>query len=488
MQSSKALTDIAGLDDVLCGGLPRDRIYLVQGDPGVGKTTLGLQFLMAGMRRGEKCLYITLSETVTELHSVVASHAWDLGTIELVELSAIEQSRGLESDNTLFDTSEVELHETTRRLLEHVERVQPSRVVFDSLSELRLLAQSQLRYRRQILGLKQYFADKKVTVMLLDDLTSQPNDLQLQSLAHGVIHLEQAAPSFGEDRRRLRVLKLRGVKFRGGYHDLAIKSGGMIVYPRLVAAEHHAAYPDETLSSGIPGLDQLLGGGLQRGTCTLLTGPAGAGKSALVVQFAAAAARGEKVALYLFDERTATLYQRSRSLGVDMEKLVADGLVTVRQIDPAEMSSGELTHTIREAVDAGVRMIAIDSLNGFLQSMPEEKQLALQLHEMLSYLGQVGVSTLLVMAQHGLFGSMSSPVDVSYVSDTVLLLRYFEAAGRVRKALSVVKKRTGLHEDTIRELSMGPDGIVIGRALTNFVGVLTGVPRLSDAEELEDKS
>lgn len=486
MQAPKSVTDVPGLDDVLGGGLPRDRIYLVQGDPGVGKTTLGLQFLMAGMRRGEKCLYITLSETVHEIQAVVESHGWDLGTIDVVELSAIEQSTGLENDNTLFETAEVELHETTRRLLEHVERVQPQRVVFDSLSELRLLAQNPLRYRRQILGLKQYFGDKKITVMLLDDLTSQPHDLQLQSLAHGVIHIEQVAPAFGEDRRRLRILKLRGVKFRGGYHDIAIRPGGMVVFPRLVAAEHHTKFAEEMLSSGLPGLDTLLGGGLHRGTCTLLTGPAGAGKSALTVQFAAAAAmRGEKVAMFIFDERSATLYQRSRSLGIDIDKLDADGLLTVRQVDPAELSPGELTHAIRDCVESGVKLVVLDSLNGFMQAMPEEKQLALQLHELLSYLGQVGVSTILVMAQHGLFGSMTAPVDVSYVSDAVLLLRYFEAGGRVRKAISVVKKRTGMHEDTIRELSMDNGGIAIGPALSNFTGVLSGVPRFTGSGELE---
>lgn len=479
MAQERAATDIEGLDDVLGGGLPRDRIYLVQGDPGVGKTTVGIQFLMAGARRGEKCLYITLSETIAEIRGIVESHGWNLDGIELVELSTIEQTSGLEADNTLFETSEVELHETMRRLLAHVERVQPQRVVFDSLSELRLLAQSPLRYRRQILSLKQYFTNKQTTVMLLDDLTSQPHDLQLQSLAHGVIHIEQIAPTFGEDRRRLRVLKLRGVKFRGGYHDLTIRSGGVVVFPRLVAAEHHARFSADVVSSGIPSLDALLGGGLHRGTCTLLTGPAGTGKSALAVQFAAAAAaRGERSAMFVFDERTDTLFQRTRALGVDIDAHVAAKLITIQQVDPAEMSPGELVHTVRQAVAGGARMLIIDSLNGFMQSMPEDKQLAIQLHELLSYLGQVGVTTILVMAQHGLFGSMKTAVDVSYVSDTVLLLRYFESGGRVRKAISVVKKRTGAHEHTIREMSFEGSRLAVGEALSQFVGVLTGVPEL----------
>jgi circadian clock protein KaiC len=362
--------------------------------------------------------------------------------------------------------------------------------VFDSLSELRLLAQSALRYRRQILGLKQYFAGKRSTVLLLDDRTSQPTDLQLQSLAHGVIHMEQIAPTYGEDRRRLRVLKLRGVKFRGGYHDFAIKHGGLLVFPRLVAAEHHASFTQEQLSSGIAELDALLCGGLDRGTCTLLTGAAGAGKSSLAVQYAAASAlRGEHAVLFIFDERISTLYMRSRALGLDLESLVKAGTLTIQQVDPAEMSPGELACIARELVEQGhARVVVIDSLNGYLHAMPEQKLLTVQLHELLSYLGQQGVTTLLVMAQHGLLGEMESPVDVSYLADTVLLLRYFESRGEIRKAISVMKKRSGKHERTIRELTIGGrGGIEVGDPLRNFAGILTGVPRyLGPAEELED--
>ncbi len=485
-----ATTGIAGLDDILAGGLPRDRIYLLQGDPGSGKTTIGLQFLMAGRDAGERCLYITLSETATEIQEVVRSHGWNLDGIELVELSAVEQSSGLEAENTLFEPSEVELHETTRMLLEHVERVQPQRVVFDSLSELRLLAQSPLRYRRQILGLKQYFAGKRTTVVLLDDRTSHPQDLQLQSLAHGVIHLEQVVPLYGEDRRRVRVQKLRGVKFRGGYHDISIKTGGLEVYPRLVAAEHHTVFTPEHLSSGIEALDTLLGGGLDRGTCTLITGPAGSGKSSIAVQYAAAAAeRGDCAAIFIFDERIGTLYERARALGVDVEAHVKAGRIYLQQIDVAEMSPGELAHTVRTVVEErNARVVVIDSLNGYLNAMPEDKLLTVQLHEMLSYLGQQGVTSIIVMAQHGLFGQMQAPVDVSYISDTVLLLRYFEAGGAICKAISVVKKRSGDHEKAIRELWLDK-GITVGKPLAQFTGVLTGVPEfVGESEQLVKKA
>lgn len=463
---------------MLAGGLPRDRIYLIQGDPGVGKTTLALQFLMTGVARGERCLYITLSETTAEIHGVAASHGWSLEGVEIVELSALEQTTALE-ENTLFEPSEVELHETTRTLLGHVERVQPSRVVFDSLSELRLLAQSPLRYRRQILNLKGYFAGRHCTVLMLDDLTSQQDDLQLQSIAHGVILLEQHAPIYGEDRRQLRIQKLRGLEFRGGRHDFAIRRGGLHVYPRLVAAEHQQEFPMTQLSSGITALDRLLGGGLDKGTSTLLVGPAGVGKSAVAIQYAVAAAeRGERAMVFAFDERKATMFARSRALGVDLETHVASGALGIQQIDPAEMSPGEFAHHVRHCVEKrGASVVVLDSLNGYMQSMPEEKLLLVQMHELLGYLAHRGVCTVLVMAQHGLLGAMSSPADISYVADAVVLLRYFEASGRIRKAISVVKKRSGAHENAIRELKVGAGGITVGEPLTDFVGVLTGVPK-----------
>jgi circadian clock protein KaiC len=486
----RASTGIDGLDEILCGGLPRDRIYLLQGDPGVGKTTVGLQFLRAAVAAGERCLYITLSESSEEITSVAASHGWTLDGIDLFELSALEQTARLETENTLFEPSEVELHETTRLLLDHVERIKPDRVVFDSLSELRLLAQSPLRYRRQILSLKQYFVGKKTTVLLLDDRTSDPKDLQLQSIAHGVIHMEQNAPSYGEDRRRLRILKMRAVKYRGGYHDFTIRTGGMVVFPRLVAAQHRENHKSELLPSGIPGLDALLGGGLDRGTATLVIGPAGSGKSATCVQYAIAAAeRGEKAALFIFDERIPTLLTRARALGADLEKHLAEGRVIIQQIDPAEMGPGEFANTVQHIVERDhVSVIVIDSLNGYLNAMPDENLLTVQMHEVLGYLGNKGVASIMVVAQHGMLGHMQSPVDLSYLSDTVLLLRYFEAAGRIRKAISVVKRRNGAHENTIRELTMDSQGIHVGAPLDEFRGVLTGVPTFVGAPgKLQDR-
>ena len=479
-RSKNASTGITGLDDVLGGGgLPRDRIYLVQGDPGVGKTTVGMQFLQAGVKNKERCLYIALSETKAEIDSVVSSHGWSLDGIDVIELSALEQTASLEAENTLFEPSEVELHETTRRVLAEVERIAPERVVFDSLSELRLLAQSALRYRRQILALKQYFANKQITVLLLDDRTSEPGDQQLQSLAHGVITLEQIAPVYGEDCRRMRIVKLRGRKFRGGYHDFVIRTGALHVFPRLVPAEHNDTFEHAKLSSGVTELDRLLGGGIDYGTATLILGPAGTGKSSVAVQYAiAAASRGECAAMFIFDERLSTLQARTRALGVDLAPHVESGKLRIQQIDPAEMGVGEFSSRLREAVEVHkCRLVVIDSLNGYLHAMSDDKALGVQLHELLAYLGNLGVATVMVMAQHGLVGTMVSPLDVSYVADTVMLLRYFEAQGRIRKAVSVVKKRSGAHENAIRELTLGQSGLQVGEPLDRFTGVLTGVPR-----------
>jgi circadian clock protein KaiC len=485
----KALTGISGLDDVLCGGLPRNRLYLLQGDPGVGKTTLALEFLLQGAAEGETCLYVTLSESKEEIEAVAHSHGWSLDKVHIYELSAAEQSQHVSSENTLFEPSEIELQEATTTLLARVDELQPSRVVLDSLSELRLLSQDALRYRRQILSLKEYFVGRNCTVLMLDDRTVNRDDMQLESLAHGVISLQQLAPEYGSDRRRLRVVKLRGVKFRGGYHDFVIETGGIIVFPRLVASEHHGEVPTQPLSSGVPELDQLLGGGVDCGTSTLLIGPAGAGKSAISVQYVAAAAkRGEKAALLLFEENLLTFHKRTRALGIELQPHIDAGRVIVRQIDPAEISPGELASITRGYVESGVGLMVIDSLNGYLNSMPEEKYLTIQLHEMLTYMAQKGVATFLVVAQHNLLGTMNSPVDVTYLADTVVMLRYFEADGRVRKALSVVKKRSGAHESTIREFSLGAQGIIVGKPLTDFRGVLTGVPTyVGDAERLVDR-
>lgn len=480
-----AATGVTGLDEILAGGLPRDRLYLIQGDPGVGKTTLGLQFLLEGASRGEKGLYVTLSETKEELVAVAASHGWSLDALELFELTPAD-ALSADTDNTLFHPAEVELGETTKALLARVAQSQPTRVVFDSLSELRLLAQSPLRYRRQILALKQFFNGKKCTVLLLDDLTSEPTDMHLQSLAHGVITLEHLSPVYGAERRRLRVNKLRGLRFRGGYHDFKLDRGGMRVFARLVASEHKRPFRVEPMSSGVEELDTLLGGGLDRGTSTLILGPAGSGKSTITIQFAVSAARrGEKSAIFAFDESRATLFARARSLGLDIEPHERAGLIHVRQVDPAEMSPGELTEHVRVAVEeSGVSLVVIDSLNGYLYAMPEEQYLILQLHEMLTFLGQLGIVTILVEAQQGLIGpSMKSPVDVSYLADGVVLLRHFEAAGRIRRAVSVLKKRSGAHETSIREMAIAKAGIKVGGPLHDFHGILTGVPQYSGGAE-----
>ena len=473
-------TGIDGLDHIICGGLPARRFYLLEGDPGAGKTTVGMQFLLEGVRNGERVLYITLSETREELEEIAASHGWDISAIPIFELAAGVEYLNLSEQNTLFEPSEVELAEVTRKLLLEFERVRPVRVVFDSLSELRLLAQSALRYRRQLLALKQHFSRHGSTVIMADDRTSEPGDVQLQSLAHGVISLEQLVPLYGGERRRLRILKMRGVNFRGGYHDFRIIRGGITVYERLVAAEHHPVFEPSLVASGVGDIDALLGGGLDRVTSALLIGPAGSGKSALSAQYAlAAAARGDAAVIYAFDESTSTLVARSAALGMPIEEMMANGRLRVRRIDPAEMSPGELVDGIRNDVEARrTRVVVLDSLNGYLASMPEERFLVVQLHELLSFLRQRGVLTILTLAQSGTIGHMSSPVDVSYLADTVIVLRFFEVLGEIRKAISVVKRRVGRHERDIRELVMDEHGLPVGERLSKLQGVLTGVPRV----------
>ncbi|HEX2832433.1 MAG TPA: ATPase domain-containing protein [Thermoanaerobaculia bacterium] len=479
-QRDLAPTGIEGLDNVLGGGLTNNRIYLVMGDPGVGKTTLGLHFLLEGVRRGERVLYIGLSETRDEIQAVADSHGWSLEQVAIFEYSAA--ARLDEADeSTLFHPSEVELGQATRTMIQEVERVQPQRVVIDSLAEVRLLAQSPLRYRRQILGLKQYFAGKRSTVLLLDDKEVASGDMQLLTLAHGVVLLEQLAPLYGAERRRLRISKFRGVKYRGGYHDMTIRTGGIAVFPRLIAAEHRTPEKEGHLESGIPGIDTLLGGGIDRGTSTLLMGPAGSGKSALATQYAIAAAeRGENVAMFLFDESRATMLRRSEAINMPVAKHVDSGRIVLQQIDPAEIPPGEFVHLVREQVEKrDISVLVIDSLNGYINAMPEERFLTIHMHELLSYLSHQGVATLLVMAQHGLLGqSMLTPVDVSYLADCVILLRYFELSGEIRKAVSVVKKRSGAHEKAIRPFGIGSDGLTVGPPLTEFHGILSGTPLL----------
>jgi circadian clock protein KaiC len=473
-----AATGVAGLDDILCGGLQRNRLFLLEGNPGTGKTTTALSFLQAGAALGERTLYITLSETEEELRTSAASHGWALDNIDVFELIPPESLLDDKQQQTLLYSSDLELGETTRLIFQAVEKYRPKRVVIDSLSEIRLLAQSSLRYRRQVLALKHYFAKQNATVVLLDDLTSEILDKTVHSVAHGVVRLEELAPEYGAERRRLRIIKYRGRRFRGGYHDCTIKTGGLKVYPRLVAAEHRTKFDRTPLASKVAGLDELLGGGIERGSSALILGPAGTGKSLLSILFAVAAVkRGEKAALFIFDEELGLLYDRMRAIGIDLEALQNSGDLIVQQVDPAELSPGEFAARVRRHVDENsVKTVVIDSLNGYQAAMPEEHFLILHIHELLQYLNRQGATTFLTVAQHGLVGEMKAPVDVTYLADTVVLLRYFEALGSVRRAISVIKKRTGVHEKTIREFTIGDQGIILGEPLDQFQGVLRGVP------------
>lgn len=452
------------------------------GAPGTGKTSLAIQFLLDGVREGERCLYVTLSETRLEIEKVARSHGWDLSKLGIEELIPSERNLSADAQLTVFHPSEMELGETTEALIAAVDKHKPQRVVIDSLSELRLIAQNGLRYRRQVLALKQFFGGRDCTVLLLDDRTGGVEDDHLQSIAHGVVMLEQLANQYGAERRRLRVSKMRGVAFRGGYHDFAIRRGGLDVFPRLIAAEHVMEFKEGDLPSGNPQLDSLLGGGLPAGTSTLLLGPAGTGKSIVATQFAVAAAeRGDRVAMFIFDENLGTFRSRSRKLGLAVDEHLQGGNISIQQIDPAELSSGEFAAIVRRAAEGGdtgkpARMIVIDSLNGYLNAMPEEKFLTAQLHELLAYLGQRGVATILTVTQSGLVGNMSSPVDTTYLADNVVQFRFFEAEGQVRRAISVMKKRNGYHERTIRELDVSEKGISLGDPLVHFHGVLTGTP------------
>ncbi|WP_254452611.1 ATPase domain-containing protein [Roseicella sp. DB1501] len=473
----RAATGIAGLDDVLATGLIRNRLYLVEGNPGTGKTTLGLQFLLEGARAGERGLYVTLSETAAELRDGAASHGWSLDGIEIFELVPPEDLLDPDQQQSLLYASDLELGEATRSLLEAVERIRPHRVVLDSLSEFRLLAQGSLRYRRQVLTLKHHFARLGATVLMLDDMTAEPGDKTVHSVAHGVLRLEELAPDYGAERRRLRVMKYRGTAFRGGHHDFTIAHGGVRVFPRLVSAEHHTGFRRDRLDSGIPELDALLGGGVECGTSTLLLGPAGTGKSLFALNFAAAAVRrGEQVLACIFDEEVSLLLDRSQAMGLDLGAMRSAGSLILEQVDAAEISPGAFAHAIRAHVEAGVRTVVIDSLNGYQAAMPGEQFLVLHMHELLQYLNRQAVSTFLIVSQHGLVGDMQAPVDVTYLADTVLLLRYFEAVGQIRRAISVVKKRAGGHESTIREFRIDAGGVRVGKPLEAFQGVLRGVP------------
>ncbi len=476
--ADKCTTGVPGLDEVLAGGLPRDCLYLVEGNPGAGKTTLAMQFLMAGRDAGEKGLYVTLSETRQELAAVARSHNWDLRDISIIELSAVERAIGGKTPTTLFHSADVELTQLTKLLTEEVQATRPRRVVLDSLSEMRLLSQSPLRYRREILTLKQRFAELGCTVLLLDDRTSQGSDVQVHSIVHGAIALESAPLKYGIFRRTLATTKLRGVRFREGSHDYVIETGGVRVFPRLVAAEHHTPFRKTLARSDNVELDRLLGGGLHFGTSNLIIGPAGSGKSTLATVMASAAlGRGERVSYYVFDETIGTLLERAQEMKINLAPHLQSGLLTIEQMDPAQISPGELAHRIRRAVEEKqTRVVVLDSLNGYVTAMPHEEFLHLHLHELLTYLNQQGVMTLMVLAQHGLIGTMGTPIDVSYLADSVIITRFFEAAGEIRKAISIIKKRSGPHEGAVRELVMSPGGVRVGPPLTDFQGVLTGVP------------
>lgn len=474
---ARTSTGNPALDDILHGGFDADRLYLVEGKPGAGKTTLALQFLL-GAQPDERTLYVSLSETKHELALVAERHGWSLDNVLVFELTPAEAALDPQRELTVIHPAEMELNETVQTVFEKVEQLNPTRVVIDSLSEIRLLAQNAVRYRRQILALKHFFAGRRCTVLLLDDLSSSATDLQLHSIAHGVILLEQIAVDYGAARRRLRVVKMRGIDFRSGFHDFTIKKGGLEIYPRLIAAEHHRKFANDFVLSGNSELDLLLGGGLERGTNALLLGAAGVGKSSLALLYAVStAARKEKAVYFAFDEGRGTLHARAETLGLPLEQGIDAGLIRVQQIDPAELSPGEFAATVRRSVEVeGAKIVIIDSLNGYMNAMPDERFLVLQMHELLSYLGQQGVLTILVLAQHGLVGPMQTPIDLSYLSDAVLMLRYFEYNGTVRRALSVVKKRSGNHEHTIREYMLGANGVTLGPPLSEFSGIFTGTP------------
>lgn len=485
--SGRVTTGIRGLDEVLGGGLPGGHIYLIEGESGAGKSTIGLQFLLEGRQRGEKCLWITMAETERELLEAAESHGWSLDGIDILNLLLPQAALKAEERYTFFSPADVELNDTTRLILDTVERVQPQRVVFDPFSDIRHLARETLGYRRQILALRDFFAEKGCTVLLMQEMTrGSAGDIQAEALTHGYLTLHQDSPEYGGQRRRLRVHKMRAIAFRDGYHDFAIRRGGIRVYPRLVAGEHCGELPAETASCGLPELDALLGGGVERGSSVLIMGAAGVGKSTLAAQIARAATdRAEKVLFFMFDETARAFRSRNRTLGIPIEGAMERRLLNLRQVDTAEFSPGEFAHLVMNAVDTeGVRVVAIDSLSGYLSAMPEERFLSTHVHELLSFLSYRNVVTILTLAQHGLVGEfVQSPVDISYLADTVLLLRYFEAFGAVRRALSVVKKRSGPHEVLVREMSVGPPkGIAIGDPLRQFSGVLTGRPTYTGEE------
>lgn len=485
---TKLSTGVAGLDDILDGGFTPERLYLIEGMPGSGKTTLALQFLLEGIRNQEPVLYITLSETENELHGVATSHGWNLEGIHIHEVITSEDFLDPAQQHTMFHPSEVELGDTTKNISAMVESIQPRRVVIDSLSELRLLAGNPLRYRRQILAYKQFFSRRACTVLMLDD-RPDAHDMQIRSIAHGVIGLEQNESDYGMGKRRLRVIKYRGVAARDGYHDYKIQRGGVLVYPRLVAAPTRVYGSLAKIGTGIPALDLQLGGGLESGTSTMIVGPPGSGKSTLAAQFVAAAVkRGQKAAMFLFEESANILLNRCLGTSIDLKGAIDAGKVLLRQIDPAEMTPGEFATLVCNVERDGVKLVVIDSLNGYLNAMPNDRYLSLHLHELLAYLGQHEVTTILVGVHQGILGTaMSTATDASYLADNILMLRHFEYNGEVRQAISVFKKRGGAHERSIREYALSSNGIYVGKVLQDFHGVLTGVPTYEGSKLDDDK-
>lgn len=479
-------TGSEALDHILAGGYAAGRVHLLEGRPGSGKTTLALQFLMAARERGERPLYITLSEGRDELEQGAGSHGWSLEGVDIYELIPPELSLDPSQQQSVVYSSDLELGETVQLVMDHVEKLKPSCVVFDSLSDIRLLAGSPLRYRRQALALKHFFAKIGCTVIVIDDLTEEMDDANLHSLVHGVIRLEKAPVLYGTSKRRVQVFKMRGREFREGWHDYVIRKGGVEIFPRLVASEHVEGFVDrDPALSGVSELDSLFGGGIDRGTSTLIMGPAGSGKSSLAMQYLFEALARDESALFIsFDETRRNFFRRASGLGMDFEQ--HGEKFHFLQIDPAELSPGELSNIVRQHVEAGkVSAVVLDSLSGYQNSMPAEQFMLLQMHELLTYLNQQGVVTFLVLAQHGLVGTMHSQVDLTYLADSVLLLRFFEAFGQLKRAISVVKKRTGGHEASIREYQISPGGISVGDPLRNFSGVLTGVPTfVGDSGEL----
>lgn len=488
-RQDRAATGIQGLDELLMGGLPRRKLYLVEGTPGVGKTTLAMQFAMRGAADGERVLYVLMSENEAESIEIANSHGWSLEGVEMMFQSHSAYLKQ-EAQQTMLHPAEVELPEATRPIVERIDEFNPQRLVLDSLSEFRLLANDERFFRRQLLALKEYLAERGCTTLMLDARARTSSDVHVHSIASGIIELEQLSPKFGANRRRLQVRKVRGMQYLGGYHDYVIRKGGIEVYPRLVAAEHRNDYAEGVLRSGNPQLDNLIGGGLDKGTSTVLLGPAGVGKSNISLQYAVAAARrGEKSAIYAFDERTQTILRRAKGIGLGLEQFLESGLIKLLQVDPAEMTSGEFSQAVREDCRAGRKLIVIDSLTGYFQSMPEEHFLLLHLHELLSYLNQQGAVTMMIVAQHGIVGSnMQPPLDVSYIADNVFALRYFEHAGTIRKAICVFKRRSGTHQRTVHEMQITPDGIWIGEPLADFHGVLTGVPTVTGDRLMKDSA